>query len=192
MRGGYKPPTMHPLAGLALFVLTVAAMEIVAYVAHRWVMHGFGWFLHKSHHEPRTGAFEANDWYAVIFATPSIALLYLGVAAGKGAAFTWIGAGIAAYGAIYFGFHDWLVHRRLPHRIVPTSGYLKRIMQAHRLHHAVTSKHGTVSFGFLVAPPVRVLKAQLRAAGNKDLRAAAVPCRAMREPTPPPRPSPAP
>jgi beta-carotene 3-hydroxylase len=32
---------------------------------------------------------------------------------------------------------------------------MKRIVQAHRLHHAVESKHGTVSFGFLWAPRPR-------------------------------------
>ena len=83
---------------------------------------------------------------------------------------TAVGAGIAAYGAIYFGFHDWIVHRRLPHRIVPKSAYFKRIVQAHRLHHVVESKHGTVSFGFLWAPPVETLKAQLRASGEARLR----------------------
>ncbi|MBA3837801.1 MAG: beta-carotene hydroxylase, partial [Zymomonas sp.] len=39
---------MSFMIGVALFLLTVAAMEGVAYVAHRWVMHGFGWFLHES------------------------------------------------------------------------------------------------------------------------------------------------
>ena len=100
-------------AGIALFFLTIAAMEGVAYAAHRWVMHGWGWFLHKSHHEPRTGAFELNDLYAVIFAVPSFVLLLGGVQLGWWPGFTWIGAGIAAYGAIYFGFHDVIVHRRL-------------------------------------------------------------------------------
>ena len=183
---------MNVVSGLALFVLTVAAMEGVAYVAHRWVMHGPGWVLHRSHHAPRTGAFEANDWYAVIFALPSIALLYAGVALDRGAAFTWIGAGIAAYGAIYLGFHDWLVHRRLPHRLVPQSGYLKRIMQAHRLHHAVATRHGTVSFGFLLAPPVRALKARLRAAARTVPREAADRHKAVPAQSLPPRPSPTP
>ena len=32
------------------------------------------------------------------------------------------------------------------------------------------SKHGTVSFGFLWAPPVEELKAQLRASGKGRLR----------------------
>jgi len=75
---------------------------------------------------------------------------------------TWIGAVIAAYGAIYFGFHDVIVHRRIAHRYVPRSNYMKRIVQAHRIHHAVTTKHGTVSFGFLWAPAPRGLKARLK------------------------------
>ena len=89
---------------------------------------------------------------------------------GGGAWASAIGAGIAGYGAIYFGFHDWIVHRRLPHRIVPKSDYFKRIVQAHRLHHVVESKHGSVSFGFLWAPPVEALKAELRASSRARLR----------------------
>lgn len=148
--------------GLLLFFATITAMEGVAYVAHRWVMHGPGWFLHASHHRPRTGPFEANDWYAVIFALPSILLLLLGVRLGWGAGYAWVGAGIAAYGAIYFGFHDVIVHKRVGNRYVPRSTYMKRIVQAHRLHHAVETKHGTVSFGFLWAPRPELLKAALK------------------------------
>ena len=154
-----------------LFLATVGAMELFANVAHRWVMHGPGWFLHASHHRTRTGPFEWNDLYAVIFATPSVALIYGGVQAGWGAWATAVGAGIAAYGAIYFGFHDVVVHRRLPHRIVPRSAYFKRIVQAHRLHHAVESRLGAVSFGFLYAAPVEQLKARLRVSQTAQLRA---------------------
>ena len=154
---------MHPALGILLFLATILAMEGFAYVAHRWVMHGPGWFLHASHHRPRTGAFERNDLYAVIFAIPSIVLLLGGIQLGWWPGATWIGAGIAAYGAIYFGFHDVIVHRRLPHRYVARSHYMKRIVQAHRLHHAVESKHGTVSFGFLWAPRADILKRQLKA-----------------------------
>jgi beta-carotene 3-hydroxylase len=147
---------------VSILVITIAAMELFAYAMHRWVMHGFGWFLHASHHRPRPGRFEWNDLYAVIFALPSIILIYGGIQAGWGDWATAIGAGIAAYGAIYFGFHDYIVHRRLPHRIVPRSAYFKRIVQAHRLHHAVETREGAVSFGFLYAPPIGQLRAQLR------------------------------
>lgn len=157
---------MNWFTGISLFLLTVAVMEGVAYAAHRWIMHGPGWFLHESHHRERPGMFELNDLYAAIFAVPSFVMLLGGVQLGWWPGFTWIGAGIAAYGAIYFGFHDVIVHRRVPHRYVPRSTYMKRIMQAHRLHHAVEGKHGTVSFGFLYAPRAEVLKAQLKKNGG--------------------------
>jgi len=159
--------------GLLLFLATVAAMEGFAYAMHRWVMHGPGWVLHASHHRPRIGPFELNDLYAVIFALPSIVLLAGGVRWGWWPGSTWIGAGIAAYGAIYFGFHDWIVHKRLPHRYVARSRYMKRIVQAHRLHHVVETKTGTVSFGFLWAPKPEALKAELKRRERAGVRAPA-------------------
>ena len=155
---------------LLLFLLTVALMEGFAYVMHRWVMHGPGWVLHASHHRARSGFWELNDLYFVIFALPSILLLLGGVQWGWGAWATVMGAGIAAYGAIYLGFHDIIVHRRLPHRHVPRSAYMKRIVQAHRLHHSVETRTGNVSFGFLLAPPADILKRRL-AASRAGMRA---------------------
>ena len=159
--------------GLLFFFATVAAMEGVAYVAHRWVMHGFGWFLHESHHRARSGNWELNDWYAVIFAAPSIVLLLGGVQLGWPAWTAWVGAGIAGYGAIYFGFHDIIVHRRIATRYLPKSDYMKRIVQAHRLHHVVETKDGTVSYGFLWAPKPEELKAELKRRGRAGVRAPA-------------------
>jgi beta-carotene 3-hydroxylase len=147
--------------GLAIFVFTVLTMEVVAIYGHKYVMHGPGWFLHRSHHSPRTGFFEANDWYGVMGAAVAIAFIFHGVEGGGGSLFTWIGAGITGYGAIYFGFHDIIVHRRVETGYVPRSAYMKRIVQAHRLHHVVESKEGTVSFGFIWAPPIDELKRQL-------------------------------
>ena len=162
---------MSVILGLLLFVATVAVMEGFAYVMHRWVMHGrIGWWLHASHHRPRRGRFELNDLYGVIFALPSIFLIYRGVQGDWGWPAAVIGAGIAGYGAIYFGFHDVIVHRRVAHRIVPRSAYFKRIVQAHRIHHVVESRLGTVSFGFIYAPPVDVLKAQLTRSGEARIR----------------------
>ena len=162
---------MSMAVGIILFLATVAAMEGVAYAAHRWVMHGPGWVLHRSHHRTRTGAFELNDLYAAIFAGPSILLLAGGVRWDWWPGCTWIGAGIAAYGAIYFGFHDWIVHRRLPHRYVARSRYMKRIVQAHRLHHVVETRRGTVSFGFLVAPRPEALRTELKRRERTGVRA---------------------
>ena len=159
--------------GIALALVTVVAMEGVAYVAHRWVMHGFMWWLHKSHHEPRTGVFEANDWFAVLGALPAIAMIFAGSQLGFGTGWMWIGIGVTVYGVIYFGFHDIIVHRRKEIGWVPRGRWMKRIVQAHRLHHVVETKAGTVSYGFIYAPPVRVLKAQLEADGRGRKRSGA-------------------
>ncbi len=164
---------MSLLIGLFVFTLTVIFMEGFAYVAHRWLMHGPGWFLHKSHHEPRHGMFELNDLYAAIFAVPSISLFWIGIGLGQGPIYAWIGGGIAAYGAIYFGFHDVIVHRRVNIRYIPQSAYMKRIIHAHRLHHVVETKEGTVSFGFLWAPKPEALKAELARRGRAGVRAPA-------------------
>jgi beta-carotene 3-hydroxylase len=163
---------MSLLTLIALFLLTVALMEGFAYVMHRWVMHGPGWFLHASHHRPRKGTWEWNDLYFVIFAAPSIILLLGGVQLGWGEWATAVGAGIAAYGAIYLGFHDIIVHQRVPHRYVARSRYMKRIVQAHKLHHVVETREGNVSFGFLIAPPPEELKRQLGAMDKGNLREA--------------------
>lgn len=149
------------LSNLLIVLLTVVAMEIFSVVAHKHIMHGFGWNWHKSHHEPRTGWFEKNDLYAIFFAGVAIVLIYLGTEGRH--PLEWIGAGMTAYGFLYFVAHDGLVHRRWPFKYVPRSGYLKRLYQAHLMHHAVEGKEGAVSFGFLYAPPVADIKAQLRA-----------------------------
>ena len=167
---GYKGQ-MSILTGVLLFFATIAFMEGVAYVSHRWVMHGFGWFLHKSHHELRTGFWELNDWYFVLYALPSAALLVGGPSGMLGSWATWMGAGIAAYGAIYIGFHDIIVHKRWDSGYVARWSYMKRIVQAHRIHHIVETKEGTVSFGFLIAPRPEDLKAELQARGRAGVRA---------------------
>ena len=158
-------------AGLLLFLATIAAMEGVAYAMHRWVMHGPGWFLHASHHRPRNGRWEWNDLYFVIFAIPSILLIAGGVQLGWGMWATWVGAGIAGYGAIYLGFHDIIVHQRVAHRYVARSRYMRRIVQAHRLHHVMESKDGALSFGFLVALRPEALKTELARRQREGVRA---------------------
>ncbi len=161
---------MSPIVGIMIFFATIVLMEGFAYVMHRWVMHGPGWFLHESHHRPRTGMFELNDLYGAIFAIPSITLIWGGVQSDWGTWAVWVGAGIAGYGAIYFGFHDVIVHKRVGTRYIPKSAYMKRIIQAHRLHHVVETKRGTLSFGFIWAPRPEALKAELSRRGNAGIR----------------------
>jgi beta-carotene 3-hydroxylase len=74
---------------------------------------------------------------------------------------TWIGLGIFGYGIIYTLVHDGLVHQRY-FRWVPRSGYAKRLVQAHKIHHATIGKEGGVSFGFIFARDPATLSAELK------------------------------
>lgn len=148
---------MHVLLDLGLFAVGLIGMEGVAWASHKYLMHGWLWSLHRSHHRDRSGWFELNDLFAVLFAAPSILLMWIGTSIWAPA--LWLGLGMAAYGAVYALFHDGVVHRRFP---VPVPArWFKRLVQAHRLHHAVGEQHGAVSFGFLWAPPARELKRRL-------------------------------
>ena len=169
---------MPVLAALAIVLATVAAMEAVAWASHRYVMHGFGWGWHRDHHEPHGKRLETNDLYALVGAAMSIAMFAVGSPLVMGDAAwepgTWIGLGILIYGIIYTLIHDGLVHQRW-FRVVPRRGYAKRLVQAHKLHHATTSKEGGVSFGFVIARDPARLKSELkrqRAAGIGVLREA--------------------
>jgi beta-carotene 3-hydroxylase len=139
-------------AFVLLFLAALAGMEGVAYLTHKHLMHGPLWVLHESHHRPRPGRFERNDLFGVFFALPSILLIYLGTHGTPWA--LPLGLGMTAYGACYFGFHDVVVHRRLPLRWRPRGRYFDRIVRAHLIHHRTQAKHGAVSFGFLWSPPL--------------------------------------
>ncbi|MDF1835511.1 MAG: beta-carotene hydroxylase [Alteraurantiacibacter sp. bin_em_oilr2.035] len=156
---------MEILLPILIVLATVLAMEFVAWSSHRYIMHGFGWEWHRDHHEPHNNVLEKNDLYGLVGAAMSISMFALGSPLVLGdaawAPATWIGLGILAYGIIYTLVHDGLVHQRY-FRWVPKRGYAKRLVQAHKLHHATIGKEGGVSFGFiLAADPVR-LKAELR------------------------------
>ncbi len=167
---------MEWVLSLSIVLVTIMAMEGVAWASHKYIMHGFGWPWHRDHHEPHDKVLEKNDLYAIVGAAMSISMFALGSPMLMGAdawwPATWIGLGILGYGIIYTLVHDGLVHQRY-FRWVPTRGYAKRLVQAHKLHHATIGKDGGVSFGFVFARDPSVLKAELKAqrlAGSAILR----------------------
>ncbi|WP_089215541.1 sterol desaturase family protein [Sphingopyxis indica] len=157
---------MSPLAIVLLVLATVAAMEGVAWASHKYIMHGFGWAWHRDHHEPHAKALEKNDLFALVGAAMSISMFAIGSPLVMGAAAwepgTWIGLGIFFYGIVYTLVHDGLVHQRY-FKWVPRRGYAKRLVQAHKLHHATIGREGGVSFGFVLARDPAKLKAELKA-----------------------------
>jgi beta-carotene 3-hydroxylase len=170
---------MDGLIPTLIVIATVVAMELIAWSSHKYVMHGFGWAWHRDHHEPHDNRLEKNDLYALVGAALSIAMFAVGSPLVLGADAwwpgTWIGLGVLIYGVIYTLVHDGLVHQRW-FRWVPKRGYAKRLVQAHKLHHATVGRQGGVSFGFIFARDPAKLKAELsaqRTAGVANLRESA-------------------
>ena len=165
---------MTVLDKVLIVLAAVAGMEVFAWAMHRYVMHGWGWAWHRDHHEPHDHVLERNDLYAVVFGTIVVVLFTVGYFYSE--ALWWTALGITVYGAIYTVIHDGVVHQRW-FRWVPKRGYAKRLVQAHKLHHATVGKEGGVSFGFVVARDPARLKAELagqRRAGTAKVRAAAI------------------
>ncbi|AOL95534.1 sterol desaturase family protein [Porphyrobacter sp. LM 6] len=139
---------------------SLIGMELFAWVAHKYIMHGWGWGWHRDHHEPHDNMFEKNDLFAVVFGSINAAMYIYGSLYWDW--LWWFAVGISLYGVIYTLVHDGLVHQRY-FRWVPRKGYAKRLVQAHKLHHATIGKEGGVSFGFVFARDPAKLKAELKA-----------------------------
>ena len=144
---------------IAITLAALVGMEAFAWWAHKHIMHGWGWVWHRDHHEPHDNRFEKNDLFGVVFGVFDV-LLYL-IGALYWEPLWWIALGINLYGVVYALIHDGLVHQRF-FRFVPKGGYAKRLVQAHKLHHATIGKEGGVSFGFVFARDPVTLKAELR------------------------------
>jgi len=156
---------MDILINSLIVIGSIIFMEIFASAFHKYVMHGWGWNWHESHHVETEGLFETNDLYAVCF---SVIAMVIFIAGSLFWSPLWFMAlGFTIYGLLYGFVHDGLVHQRWPFFIKARGRYLKRLVQAHRIHHATHSKDGAVSFGFLYAEDVRTLKARMKAQPSK-------------------------
>lgn len=134
-------------AGILCF--TFLMMEGITWITHRYVMHGFLWYLHEDHHQPGPGFFEKNDTFFIIFAIPSFA----GILFGTIKAIPWlqaIGFGIMAYGFAYFLVHDVIIHQRFKWFTRSNNAYIRSIRWAHKMHHKHREKEHGESFGMLL------------------------------------------
>jgi len=128
---------------------TFIIMEGITWLTHRYVMHGFLWYLHEDHHQVQPGFFEKNDVFFIIFAVPSILLIYFGTFNN-----VWwlqaIGFGIMVYGAGYFLVHDVIIHQRFKWFTRSNNSYVRTIRWAHKMHHKHPDRHKGESFGMLL------------------------------------------
>lgn len=153
---GHHQLPLHSLSvAVALLALTlvrsllIAAvafmlMEPFTYAAHRWVMHGIGERLHRSHHanaaRSKPALIETNDLYPVAFAGIVMALLALGFNVSGFAVLVPVCIGITVYGATYFTVHDVYIHRRIRLWGESKPAVLEHLADAHRTHHATNGE----------------------------------------------------
>jgi len=140
-------------------LVTLAAyvgMEFTAWAAHRYLMHGPLWSWHEDHHKPKyekTGFWEKNDRFFVVFAIPS---MFSYMAGSLYADYRWllfVGIGISLYGLTYFLIHDVYIHQRFRWFKQLDGKYSRAILKAHGSHHSVTTKEDCESFGLLIVEP---------------------------------------
>ncbi len=140
---------MSIIINIILTVITFCFMEFVAWATHKYVMHGFLWKLHEDHHVVNhKNRLQKNDFFFLIFAIPSVILMYNGY---SGYSF-FIGLGILLYGIAYFIIHEVIIHRRIPPPKKTKSKYIKAIRKAHKIHHKNLTKYNGVNFGMLIVP----------------------------------------
>ena len=142
---------MQIALNILVLVGTFFLMEFVAWFAHKYVMHGLLWALHKDHHQREPGFFEKNDSFFLIFAVPSWLLIMTGMEDGDPIR-TYMGFGIAVYGFCYFLVHDVFIHRRFNWLKRTDNAYFRAIRKAHKVHHKHLQKEEGECFGMLWVP----------------------------------------
>ena len=140
------------IINILIVIVSFFCMEGVAWLTHKYVMHGLLWRLHKDHHKKESaGFFEDNDFFFLIFALPGIAGLFFGMQLEYNFLF-WIGLGITFYGLAYFLVHDVFIHQRFKVLRNIDNDYFKAIRRAHKIHHKHLGKEEGECFGMLWVP----------------------------------------
>ena len=161
---------MNWLLYTALVTGVFLVMEGITWLTHKYVMHGFLWYLHEDHHNRKPGFFEKNDAFFVIFAIPS----FLSILFGTFSKIYWlqaIGFGVMAYGFAYFLVHDIIIHQRFRLLTHSKNTYVRTIRWAHKMHHKHLYKEEGESFGMLMVhhrywEKVKRDKARLQTTGS--------------------------
>jgi len=144
-----------------IVLVTFVAMEGVAWLTHKYVMHGILWNLHEDHHRKNPSSFfEKNDYFFLIFALPGIACLAAGLYVPVPHLF-FVGLGITIYGFAYFLVHDIFIHQRFRFLRNSDNFYFRAIRRAHKMHHKHLNKEDGECFGMLWVP-MKYFAEQLR------------------------------
>jgi beta-carotene 3-hydroxylase len=135
-----------------MLILGFVGMEGIAWLTHKYLMHGPLWFLHSDHHRKPEGQFlEKNDFFFLIFALPGMALFLIGTI-NKSFSLTGLASGITLYGFTYFMVHDIFVHQRFKWLRNSNHIYFRALRRAHKMHHKHLGKEKGECFGMLFFP----------------------------------------
>lgn len=142
---------MQYLIYICTFLSAFIFMEFAAWFAHKYIMHGTFWFLHKDHHDEAHKTLQKNDSFALFFAIPSWLCIMLGVMY-EAPISIWFGSGIAAFGITYFAVHEIFIHQRIKIFKKSDNWYLRALRRAHKVHHKKLTKEDGECFGMLLVP----------------------------------------
>jgi len=140
------------LINFLIVLISFFFMEFVAWFTHKYIMHGFLWFLHKDHHIRENKNFlQKNDSFFLIFAIPGAYLTIHGAVESFSYLF-WIGLGITLYGFTYFLIHEVYIHRRFSWIRNINLNYFLALRRAHKDHHKHIQRIPGENFGLLIVP----------------------------------------
>lgn len=143
-------------------VVAAVSMEGVAWLAHKYLMHGWLWNLHEDHHTKTSDSFfEKNDYFFLIFAIPGIVLMAIGSFIPGLLILLFVGIGITIYGFTYFFVHDIFIHQRFKIFRHTDNFYFRAIRRAHKMHHKHLDKEDGECFGMLWVP-MRYFREELK------------------------------
>lgn len=144
---------MNIILQLIIIILLVTGgflfIEIISLLMHKFLQHGILWVLHEDHHRASKGKLEKNDLFTLFFTVVTILLLIFGFLNGFDFKF-WFGLGIFLYGMGFFLYHDIVFHKRIKIKYRPKMKYIKRVINAHRMHHQKSTPNKGINFGFFI------------------------------------------
>jgi beta-carotene 3-hydroxylase len=155
-----------------IIILSFVSMEGVAWLLHKYVMHGFLWSVHKDHHIPHNKKFERNDFFALVFGIPSWLFMQFGIMAGC----DWrlyAGIGVTLYGLCYVLVHEGLIHGRIKIFRNVRNYRLLALRNGHKAHHthdkdADYKKENDVCYGMLWVPMKYFREAKIQELRTKN------------------------
>jgi len=139
------------LLNTLIILAAFCAMEGVAWLSHKFLMHGLLWKVHQDHHTGSPHTLQNNDSFFLIFAIPSWLFIMFGVMDGCDYKL-YIGIGTTLYGIAYFFVHEVVIHQRLKFFTRSKNPYLVALRKAHKAHHKHLGKEDGECFGMLFVP----------------------------------------